>query len=62
MSDPWRVHADGSPVHVWPENDRIEHDLDGDECVCGPTVERVPRDDGSMGWLVSHHSLSTAGS
>jgi len=25
--------------------------------VCGPTVEPVVRDDGSMGWLIVHHSL-----
>lgn len=44
-------------VHVWPENDLIEHDVDGGECTCGPTTEPVPRDDGSMGWLVLHHAL-----
>jgi hypothetical protein len=43
-------------VHVEPVNDLIEHE-DSDGCVCGPTIEPVPRDDGSMGWLVIHHSL-----
>jgi hypothetical protein len=54
----WRFHTDGSPVHVWPEVDLVEHDLDGDECVCGPTIEPVPRDDGSIAWLITHHSLN----
>ena len=45
-----------SAVHVEPVDDLIEHE-DTDECICGPTVEPVPRDDGSFGWLVIHHSL-----
>ncbi len=44
-------------VHVWPVNDLIEHATDGTECSCGPTTEPVERDDGSIGWLVIHHSL-----
>lgn len=44
-------------VHTYPLNDLIEHQLDGDDCPCGPTIEPVPRDDGSYGWLVVHHSL-----
>lgn len=43
-------------VHVEPVNDLIEHE-DSDKCVCGPDVEAVFRDDGSNGWLISHHSL-----
>ena len=43
-------------LHVEPVNDLVEH-MDFDDCVCGPTVEPVPRDDGSMGWLVIHHAL-----
>ena len=42
--------------HVEPVNDLIDHE-DSDDCVCGPRVEPVPRDDGSMGWLVTHASL-----
>ena len=42
--------------HVQPVNDLIEHE-DSDDCPCGPVVEPVPRDDGSMGWIVTHHSL-----
>lgn len=44
-------------VHVVPVNDLVEHDTDGGDCVCGPEVEPVEHDDGSMGWLVKHHSL-----
>lgn len=45
-----------STVHVTPVRDLIEHD-DSDGCACGPTTEPVGRDDGSIGWLVVHHSL-----
>ncbi len=44
-------------VHVWPPDDSIEHDTEGDDCVCGPTMEAIKRDDGSMGWVVMHHAL-----
>jgi len=43
-------------VHVTPVQDEVEHTLD-DTCVCGPTTEPVTRDDGSVGWVVTHHSL-----
>lgn len=50
---------DGDPniVHTYPTNDLVEHDTDTDDCICGPTIEPVPRADGSYGWLVVHHSL-----
>jgi len=44
-------------VHTYPTRDLIEHDTDGGDCICGAATEPVPRDDGSMGWLVTHHSL-----
>jgi hypothetical protein len=44
-------------VHVYPTGDLIDHELDGDDCPCGPTTEPVPTDDGSMGWLIVHHSI-----
>lgn len=44
-------------VHTFPLNDLIDHDTDSDDCVCGPRIEPVPADDGSMGWVVVHHSL-----
>lgn len=50
------LQSDGS-VHVWPDSDLIDHDLDGDNCVCGPTTDPVKRDDGSVGWVIVHHAL-----
>ncbi|KPG86529.1 hypothetical protein AEQ27_04010 [Frigoribacterium sp. RIT-PI-h] len=44
-------------LHTYPSDDLIEHDTDGGDCPCGPTTEAVPRDDGSYGWLIVHHSL-----
>lgn len=44
-------------VHVLPANDLIEHAAVGDDCVCGPTIEPVEAEDGSIGWVVTHHSL-----
>lgn len=44
-------------VHVSPSGDLIEHDTSGDDCACGPTTIPVESRDGSVGWVVSHHSL-----
>ena len=44
-------------VHVYPVGDLIEHDTDTDDCACGPTVHGVKRLDGSIGWVLVHHSL-----
>lgn len=44
-------------IHVIPVNDLVAHDTDGGDCICGPDTEPVERDDGSIAWLVSHHSL-----
>ena len=44
--------------HVYPVGDLIEHDtVRGVTCVCGPETRPVKRDDGSVGWLIVHHSL-----
>lgn len=43
-------------VHVVPGDDLIDHTTTED-CPCGPATEPVTRDDGSIGWLVVHHSL-----
>lgn len=45
--------------HLFPTSDLIEHDLDSDgDCVCGPVVEPVPRDEhGGFGWMYLHSSL-----
>lgn len=45
-----------STVHVLPIGDLIKH-RETEYCDCGPDVEAVFRDDGSNGWLVTHHSL-----
>lgn len=45
-----------SRVHVVPVGDLIEHDSEGEDCVCGPTVELVETLSGD-GWLFVHHSL-----
>ncbi|MEJ7786656.1 MAG: hypothetical protein WKF96_17785 [Solirubrobacteraceae bacterium] len=47
-------------IHTYPVGDLIDHDTEGGECPCGPTTTPVKRDDGSMGWLVQHHSLDPA--
>ncbi|MYW43051.1 hypothetical protein [Streptomyces sp. SID161] len=44
-------------VHVYPLDDLIEHDTESDDCVCGPRMRPVKRDDGSIGWVITHHSL-----
>lgn len=43
-------------VQVFPIDDLIEHDLD-DDCVCVPRETLVHCDDGSDGWVITHHSL-----
>ena len=44
-------------LHVVPIDDLIEHQTDGDECICGPDCELVQRDDAPDMYLYSHHSL-----
>lgn len=44
-------------THIYPLNDLVDHDTDGDGCVCGPVDVPVERDDGSYAWLVVHNSL-----
>lgn len=44
-------------VHVRPLDNLIGHDTTGDDCVCGPYAQAVLGDDGSMGWVMVHHSL-----
>lgn len=43
--------------HVYPTNDLVDHFKEGEDCICGPITDPVPREDGSMGWIVTHHSL-----
>jgi len=49
--------TDSDVWHVYPERDLIEHDTDTDGCLCKPTVTGVQREDGSYGWVSTHHSL-----
>lgn len=42
-------------LHVMPRGDVVGHEFTA--CPCGPTDEPVKRDDGSIGWMVVHHSL-----
>jgi len=52
----WLVdQVESGEVHVVPERDLFTHEEV--DCACGPTPEAVFRDDGSNGWLVTHHSL-----
>jgi hypothetical protein len=59
-------------LHVHPRGDRVTIQLGGKtvratighdtstgepDCVCGPEVRPEKREDGSMGWLIVHHSL-----
>jgi hypothetical protein len=57
MPKPWLTSVTESGiVHVIPVDDLFEHP-EVDDCLCGPTQEAVFRDDGTNGWLVTHHSL-----
>ena len=47
----------GSAVHVYPVDDLVEHELVGDNCICGPQPVVVKCDDGSIEWVIAHHSL-----
>lgn len=49
--------VDAGIVHVIPVDDIVKHRTYGEDCICGPAVEAVFRDDGSNGWLITHHSL-----
>jgi len=42
--------------HVVPVDDLIAHDV-SEDCICGPECIPVERDDGSIGYIYSHHSL-----
>ena len=51
----WALGKNGDEVHVLPIDDLIDHAVA--DCICGTTTEPCPRDDGSMGWLITHYSL-----
>lgn len=43
-------------LHVVPLGDAVEYVSD-DDCLCGPTATPVKVGDGSVQWLMIHHSL-----
>lgn len=43
-------------LHVVPVGDTVEH-VTTNDCPCRPTDQSVAEDDGSVGWVVVHHSL-----
>lgn len=46
-------------LHVGSMHDLVDHDTSTAEadCACGPEVRPVTREDGTVGWLLVHHSL-----
>jgi hypothetical protein len=50
------VEVERGVVHVIPLDDVVPHDRI-DDCLCGPTSECIPKDNGPDGWVVTHHSL-----
>lgn len=48
-----------STLHIHPLDDLVEHDTGTAEpdCVCVPEVRPHVAEDGSVGWLLVHHSL-----
>lgn len=52
----WEVRESHSnEPHVIPINDLVKHEPE--DCVCIPHTEPVPRSDGTIGWVILHHSL-----
>jgi hypothetical protein len=51
------TEANPEHEHVYPRADWIEHELDGDKCICGPTLESFKSKTGMIRWRVTHHSL-----
>jgi hypothetical protein len=43
-------------VHVWPQEDLLQHELSPD-CPCGPTEETADREDGAPAFVFTHASL-----
>lgn len=53
----WETVDSFGHVHVHPVADLVDHEIESDDCICGPRIDAVKREDGSIGWLVVHHSL-----
>lgn len=43
-------------VHVVPTYDLIDH-IENEDCPCGPTAQPVEDENGSVSWVMIHHSL-----
>jgi hypothetical protein len=43
-------------AHVVPVDDVLDHEI-SDNCICGPESTPVKQEDGSMGWVMTHHAL-----
>lgn len=52
----WRRGSVVGVLHVVPVGDAVQHTSD-DDCVCGPTAKAIKAEDGSIQWLMIHHSL-----
>lgn len=53
----WIEEAAMMTVHVSPVNDLIEHDTETEDCVCVPEIRPAEQEDGSVLWVLVHHSL-----
>lgn len=45
-----------SHIDVIPTGDEVAHEF-GEDCICGPRLTPTQGSDGSIGWIVVHHSL-----
>ena len=52
----WLLNGTTDDLHVTPIDDIVQHEQ-SDDCVCMPSPEAIKRDDGSVGWMHTHHSL-----
>lgn len=45
--------------HITPAEDSFMHGFE--DCECGPDVRRERREDGTYGWVYTHHALTGPG-
>lgn len=43
-------------VHVFPVDDVIGHEVDGEDCPCLPEIEPIVLEDGSIRYVYIHHA------
>lgn len=57
----WLVQTADYGACVVPIRDLVAHTNTGedgdDQCICGPSWNPVEQEDGSMRWVLTHHSL-----